>query len=215
MQKYERFLDQLNDTDWKISTLVTFNEVPLDEKILTISHLVVDHEKAKKIARMEHEKEIYSTYFLSDNYPYFNYWHILGNYIYQLGHEIGVQPSILAAAMNGVNTHKYIMQIQMSFKSFGFITKGMKSLETDLSKQMGFKDYEYFYDYADEERLIEIRKPLSESIFLCLGVHPLVEYGLHYFVDKLERKNTYDLNNLTTFNFLDRAKGKTVINNVI
>jgi len=215
MQKYEKFLESLDKTDWKISTLSSFQEASLDENLLSISHLVIDIEKAKKIALMEHEKEIYSTYFLSDNYPYFNNWTSIGNYIYQLGHEIGIQPSILAATINGINAHKYIMQLQMSFKGFGFVVIGMKSLETEMSKKMGFKDYEYFYDYSKEEKLIEIKKPMSESLFLCLGVHPLIEYGLHYFENRLERKNTYDLNNFTTFNFLDRARGKTVITNVI
>jgi len=213
MQKYERFLDELNKTDWKVVGLTEFKSLPINDKVLAIKHTVTDIEKAKEMALLEQQKEIYSTYFLSDSQPYFQDWKTHSNYIYLLGHELGIQPNFLGAVTsNGLNIHKYLMQIQMGFAQFGIIINGYTSLETDISKQMKIKDYNYFYDYADKEQLIEIKRPMSESSFISMGIHPLIEYGLLYFVEKLERKNTYDLKNyITSFNFLDRAKGKTII----
>ena len=115
MQKYEEFLDEINKTNWKIVTLTEFYSLPIDEKALAIKHTVTDVEKAKKMALLEHKNQIYSTYFLSDSQPYFQDWKTHSNYIYQLGHEVGIQPNIFSAALNGINAHEYIMQFQKNF----------------------------------------------------------------------------------------------------
>lgn len=230
MPKYEDFLKALVKSDWDITTLSDSISKKDTDKVVSIRHDVDDDiGKAKRMARLEMEMGVYSSYFLLVNHSYYSGGIYHANYISQLGHEVGIHIDMLDVVLvRNKNLHVYLMDKAQELRSIGIPVVGISQHGSPMAIEAGFKGWNYFYDYSDSDyTMIFDNQETGEERTLVMGVHPLKEYGLEYDAIKLDRKNyisdshgelriNKDLNEAPNvlgdlYRFIDDGNGKTIM----
>ena len=227
--RYQELLKKIADSKWEPATLYNYSQIKSNQNIIAIRHDVDDDiGKARKMALLEHEMAIYSSYFLLTTHPYYEEGRYHANYIYQLGHEVGLHLDLaMVSAVGKLNAHQYIMDNLIDLGKMGLEVKGVSAHGSDLARQMKFKGWEYFYDYAEREYSIRFEDDKEEHTVLTMGVHPLAEYGLTYDAIKLDKPNyisdshgeiriNRDLKDPPNteeelFDFIENGSGKTIM----
>jgi hypothetical protein len=181
--KYSDFLDKAIETGWTIVPYFQLFNKPGD-KMLYLGHRVTgDGDKTKRVARMEFEKGIKSTYFLlttadefvSDGMLYFNY-------LNQLMHEGNLLVDCIDLVTRfGQNVHDHIIHNVLQLNRFNIASKGIAMYnDSDIARKSNFSGVTYFYDYTNEEGYLRLGSNMQKDILINFGVHPLAEYGLLY-----------------------------------
>ena len=227
--RYPELLKKIVDSKWETTTLFSYAKANPNKNVIAIRHDVDDRiDKARRMALLEHDMGVFSTYFLLTTHPYYVDGKFHANYIYQLGHEVGLHLDLATvSAVGRMNAHKYIIENIMNLGRIGMEIKGVSAHGSELARQMKFKGWEYFYDYAEREYSIRFEDEKGEFETLTMGVHPLAEYGLTYDAIKLEKPNyisdshgeiriNRDLKDPPNteeelFDFIENGSGKTIM----
>ena len=150
------------------------------------------------------------------------------NYLYQLGHEVGLHLDLaIVSAVGKLNAHQYIMDKLLELGKMDIEVKGVSSHGSELARVMKFKGWQYFYDYAEREYAIHFEDEKGGFLTLTMGIHPLAEYGLTYEAIKLDKPNyisdshgeiriNRDLKDPPNteeelFDFIENGTGKTIM----
>ncbi len=190
--KYHEVIQAALKNGWEMVPLCYYRDFKREDRVIGLRHDIDDDmPRARNMAYVECQLGVNATYFLLTSHPYYKTGRIYANFFHQLRHEIGIHYDILTIVTQlNYNVHKHFIAAISDLAKMGIKVWGVSAHGSAIASKAGFKGWEYFYDYAEEDKHLElINQETKEKKNLVMGIHPLAEYGLIYDAIKLDKVN--------------------------